>query len=81
MEIWKQHYEEKFKENKQGTNEMRVEPTGNEGNDDIKIIEVKEAIKNIKVGKAEGRDKITPEFIKYGGETLQPEILKICNKI
>ena len=81
IEVWQQYYEEKVKENIEETNVLRGENLEHEGNEDITINEVKEAINDTKIGKAEGRDEITPKYIKYGGETLQTEILKLCNRI
>lgn len=44
----------------------------------IEIEEVIEAIKRIKQGKAGGRDGITPEMIKNGGDRILKWIKEIC---
>ena len=47
----------------------------------ITHIEIKNAIKKLKNGKAAGCDDIPPEAIKAGGETSEEVLLDLCNRI
>ena len=50
--------------------------------DSISINEVKEAIQQLKNGKAPGLDHIiTPEVLKYGGDWMANKLRDICNEI
>ena len=48
---------------------------------DISDEEINLHIKKIKLGKSEGEDRISNEFIKYGGDILTPFMLKLFNTI
>ena len=47
----------------------------------ITRIEIKNAIKTLKNGKAAGGDDILPEAIKAGGDTSEEVLLNLCNRI
>ena len=47
----------------------------------IRRIEIKNAIKKLKNGKAAGGDDIPPEAIKAGGDTSEEVLLNLCNRI
>ena len=50
--------------------------------DSISINEIKEAIQQLKNGKAPGLDHIiTPEVLKYGGDWIANKLCDICNEI
>jgi len=43
--------------------------------------EIKEAIKDLKIGKSPGNDQVTAEMIKYGGEKVAIFYHSLCTKI
>jgi len=43
--------------------------------------EIKEAIKDLKIGKSPGNDQVTAEMIKYGGEKVAIFYHSLCKKI
>jgi len=43
--------------------------------------EIKEAIKDLKIGKSPGNDQVTAEMIKYGGEKVAIFYHRLCTKI
>jgi len=42
--------------------------------------EIKEAIKDLKIGKSPGNDQVTAEMIKYGGEKVAIFYHRLCTK-
>ena len=50
-------------------------------NIEIEAEDVNTVVKTIKIGKASGTDRITGEFIKYGGEALKQKLLKLFKEI
>ena len=68
--------------------EEPINPPEVEPNDELNIrtghvtrIEIKNAIKKLKNGKAAGCDNIPPEAIKAGGDTSEEVLLGLCNRI
>jgi hypothetical protein len=84
LEVWRLHYEEKFRPEE---GEARVLETESleEGNNetlgDINEMEVKEALKKMKNGKAAGWDEIAPEMLKAGREALEKQLIKPFTKV
>jgi hypothetical protein len=84
LEVWRLHYEEKFRPEE---GEARVLETENpqEGTNeilgDINKREVKEPFKQMKNGKAAGWDEIAPEVLKAGGEALERQLIKLFTKV
>lgn len=88
MERWRRHFEEVLEDSDEEKEESdnETEQNGmkaNEGIDTemISEIELEEAIKKIKLGKAAGKDKISSEMIKYIGEVGKEKILTLMNDI
>ena len=82
MHRWREHFQTVFNHG-EPLNPPEVEP-----NDGLNIrtgritrIEIKNAIKKLKNGKAAGCDNIPPEAIKAGGETSEEVLLDLCNRI
>ena len=63
LEVWRKHYEEKFKEE---ITEVEEE--------DIDFWDVKIAVDRLKNGKAVGEDGIVSRMIKAGGKVLIEEM-------
>ena len=78
LEVWKEFYERKFDENRQIDKLTMANVVEEEK--EISEFELNNAIKKLRIGKAEGRDKIAPEFIKYSGEETKKELLKMLNQ-
>lgn len=79
LRVWKEYFEDKFNtetEEQEQDNEQEAEEAELEG---ISRDEIKEAMQNIKTGKAGGEDKLDPEMIKYLGEQGIDWFWKICN--
>ena len=48
--------------------------------DEISLSEVESAIKRLKSGKAPGDDKVAPEMLKNGGNSVSKALTNICNQ-
>ena len=82
MHRWREHFQTVL------NHEEPLNPTEVEPNDELNTragritrIEIKNAIKKLKNGKAAGFDNIPPEAIKAGGETSEEVLLDLCNRI
>ena len=82
MHRWREHFETVL------NHEEPINPPEVEPNDELNIrtghvtrIEIKNAIKKLKNGKAAGCDNIPPEAIKAGGDTSEEVLLGLCNRI
>ena len=82
MHRWREHFQTVLN-HEEPLNPPEVEP-----NDELNIrtghvtrIEIKNAIKKLKNGKAAGCDNIPPEAIKAGGDTSEEVLLGLCNRI
>ena len=51
------------------------------GGEPIKKIEVEERVKKLKNGKAAGKDEVTKEMVKGGGDVVVDWIWKLCNMV
>lgn len=80
MERWRQYFEELTKAETNITEEQEEIDKGEEI-EEIQEKEVREAIQKIKIGKAPGRDKITPEMIKYMGKEGITKFTELLNEI
>ena len=49
------------------------------GGEPIRKIEVEEKVKKLKNGKAAGKDEVTEEMVKGGGDVVADWIWKLCN--
>ena len=81
--VWKDYYEETFKETNGNIGENIDETISNRDDQqqtDITMMELENAIRKIKLGKAAGVDNLTPEMIKYSGETAKKWILTLLNQ-
>lgn len=88
MERWKQYFQSLLNEESITEQQINVEQETQQGeqielNEDQEISkeELTDAIKQLKTGKAPGRDKITTEMVKNMGEEGTVLLLKICNKV
>ena len=82
MHRWREHFQTVLN-HVEPLNPPEVEP-----NDELNIktgritrIEIKNAIKKLKNGKAAGCDNIPPEAIKAGEDTSEEVLLDLCNRI
>ena len=82
MHRWREHFQTVL------NHEEPINPPEVEPNDELNIrtghvtrIEIKNAIKKLKNGKAAGCDNIPPEAIKAGGDTSEEVLLGLCNRI
>ena len=82
MHQWREHFQTLL------NHEEPLKPPEVEPNDELNIrtghvtrIEIKNAIKKLKNGKAAGCDNIPPEAIKAGGDTSEEVLLGLCNRI
>ena len=82
MHQWREHFQTVL------NHEELLNPPEVEPNDELNIrtghitlIEIKNAIKKLKNGKAAGCDNIPPKAIKAGGETSEEVLLDLCNRI
>ena len=66
MNYFRELYNEGFNETHEGKQEQEILSTGNKTT--IKMQELKEAMKKMKLRKAEGHDDIKPEMLKYMGK-------------
>ena len=81
MQRWRDHFQTVLN-HEEPLNPPEVEP-----NDELNIrtcritrIEIRNAIKKLKNGKAAGCDNVPPEAIKAGGETSEEVLLNFCNR-
>ena len=49
------------------------------GGEPIRKIEVEKRVKKLKNGKAAGKDEVTEEMVKAGGDVVVYRIWKLCN--
>ena len=82
MHRWREHFQTVL------NHEEPINPPEVEPNDELNIrtghvtrIEIKNAIKKLKNGKAAGCDNIPPEAIKAGGDTSEEVLLGLCNRL
>ena len=82
MHRWREHFQTVLNQ-EEPLNTSEVEP-----NDELNIrtgritrIEINNAIKKLKNGKAAGCDNIPPEAIKAGGETSEEVLVDLCKRI
>ncbi|CAF1989694.1 unnamed protein product [Rotaria magnacalcarata] len=73
-----------YKDHGGGDNVVRhlnnITPMNTEESQEILYSEVKEAIRSLKKNKSAGPDGIPAEMLQAGGEPLEREIHKLCNK-
>jgi hypothetical protein len=83
LKTWRLHYGKKFGGDEDENNEMleRGEIQAVEGNDEISRMEVEEAIRDMKIGKAPGMDELSPEYIKYGGPKVKLYLWHLFKKV
>ncbi|XP_039278742.1 uncharacterized protein LOC120350237 [Nilaparvata lugens] len=83
LATWRRHYEEKFgggeEEDMEGLAERERE--AEEENGDISRMEVEEAIRIMKIGKAAGIDELSPEYIKYRGSKVKLYLWELFKKV
>lgn len=80
MERWRQHFEELTK-SENNIMEEQEELNEREEIEEIQEKEGREAIQKIKLGKAAGRDKVTPEMIKHMGKEGITKFTELLNEI
>lgn len=92
MERWKEYFKEMLEHNKEqekekdqersSTSEQNLDIINEEpSSKDISRDELEEAIKTLRLGKAPGKDTISPEMIKYMGEVGKEKLLQLMNNI
>ena len=82
MHRWRDHFQTVL------NHEEPLHPPMVEPNDELNIrtcritrIEIKNAIKKLKNGKAAGCDNVPPKAIKAGGDTSEEVLLDFCNRV
>ena len=82
MHRWREHFQTVLY-HEEPFNPPEVKPSDelNIGTGRITRIEIKNAIKTLKNGRAEGGDNIPPEAIKAGGDTSEEVLLNLCNRM
>ena len=85
LERWKEHFSEILNQDEPDTlcdlGSEHAREMLNVNLSDISLEEVRSALRTLKNNKAAGADDIQPELLKYGGKTLEMELLHLFNRI
>nr|CAH8854433.1 unnamed protein product [Trichobilharzia regenti] len=83
LDRWKEHYEEQFNLPTATLNLPSIQhlPEWDIDTGPPSLTEVTKAVTNLKLGKAEGPDGMTPEVFKYGGDSLLSGLTEVLGSV